>query len=96
MSDLDPHLAASLARRFRLARKLGAGGMGAVYMAEQVAVGNRPVALKILLRQLLDDPGFLTRFENEAASTGRIRHPNVVTTYESGQGDDGTPYIAME
>src|SRR5208283_5346612 len=36
------------------------------------------------------------RFQNEAASTGRIHHPNVVTIHESGQADDGTPYIAME
>jgi serine/threonine-protein kinase len=70
--------------------------MGAVYLAEQIAVGNRPVALKVLSRRLLDDPNFLLRFQNEAASTGRIHHPNVVTIYESGQADDGTPYIAME
>jgi serine/threonine protein kinase len=70
--------------------------MGAVYLAEQIAVGNRPVALKVLNRKLLDDPDFLLRFQNEAASTGRIHHPNVVTIYESGQADDGTPYIAME
>ena len=44
----------------------------------------------------LDDPDSLQRFQNEAASTGRIHHPNVVTIYESGQADDGTPYIAME
>jgi serine/threonine-protein kinase len=44
----------------------------------------------------LDDPDFLLRFQNEAASTGRIHHANVVTIYESGQADDGTPYIAME
>jgi len=44
----------------------------------------------------LDDPDFLLRFQNEAGSTGRIHHPNVVTIYESAQGDDGTPYIAME
>ena len=70
--------------------------MGAVYLAEQIAVGNRPVAVKVLSRKLLDDPNFLLRFQNEAASTGRIHHPNVVTIYESGQADDGTPYIAME
>jgi serine/threonine-protein kinase len=70
--------------------------MGAVYLAEQIAVGNRPVAVKVLSRKLLDDPDFLQRFQNEAASTGRIHHPNVVTIYESGQADDGTPYIAME
>ena len=70
--------------------------MGAVFLAEQIAVGNRPVALKVLSRKLLDDPEFLLRFQNEAASTGRIHHANVVTIYESGQADDGTPYIAME
>jgi serine/threonine-protein kinase len=70
--------------------------MGTVFLAEQVGVGNRPVALKVLNRKLLDDPDFLMRFQNEAGSTGRIRHPNVVTIYESAQSDDGTPYIAME
>ena len=96
MTEIDAHLAASLARRFRLVRQLGAGGMGAVFLAEQITVGNRPVALKVLSRKLLDDPDFLLRFQNEAASTGRIHHANVVTIYESGQADDGTPYIAME
>ena len=88
--------------------------MGAVYLSEQIAVGNRPVAVKVLSRKLLDDPNFLPvvasvsdrrsaigdrryrRFLSKAASTGRIHHPNVVTIHESGQTDDGTPYIAME
>jgi serine/threonine-protein kinase len=95
-SETEAQLAWALAHRFRIVRRLGAGGMGTVFLAEQIAVGNRPVALKVLNRKLLDDPEFLLRFQNEAASTGRIRHPNVVTIYESGQADDGTPYIAME
>jgi serine/threonine-protein kinase len=96
VTEIDAQLAAGLSRRFRIVRRLGEGGMGAVFLAEQIAVGNRPVALKVLSRKLLDDPDFLLRFQNEAASTGRIHHPNVVTIYESGQADDGTPYIAME
>jgi serine/threonine-protein kinase len=92
----EAQLAAGLSRRFRIIRRLGAGGMGTVFLAEQIGVGNRPVALKVLNRKLLDDPEFLLRFENEAGSTGRISHPNVVTIYESGQADDGTPYIAMQ
>jgi serine/threonine-protein kinase len=95
-TETEAQLAAGLSRRFRLVRRLGAGAMGTVFLAEQIAVGNRLVALKVLNRKLLDDPDFLLRFQNEAASTGRIHHPNVVTIYESGQADDGTPYIAME
>ena len=93
---MEGQLAAGLARRFRIVRRLGAGGMGTVYLAEQIGVGNRPVALKVLNRKLLDDPEFLLRFQNEAGSTGRIHHANVVTIYEAAQADDGTPYIAME
>jgi serine/threonine-protein kinase len=85
-----------MSRRFRLVRRLGQGGMGTVFLAEQIGVGNRRVALKVLNRKLLDDPDFLLRFQNEAGSTGRIHHANVVTIYESAQADDGTPYIAME
>jgi serine/threonine protein kinase len=96
VTGAEVQLAAGLARRFRIVRRLGAGGMGTVYLAEQIGVGNRPVALKVLNRKLLDDPEFLLRFQNEAGSTGRIHHANVVTIYESGQADDGTPYIAME
>jgi serine/threonine protein kinase len=70
--------------------------MGTVFVAEQIAVGNRRVALKVLNLAYLDGPEFIQRFQNEAGSTGRIHHHNVVTVYESGQGDDGTPYIAME
>jgi serine/threonine-protein kinase len=95
-SATQADLESTLGKRFRLIRRLGAGGMGTVFLAEQIAVGSRPVALKILLRKLIDDPEFLLRFQNEAASTGRIHHANVVTIYESGQADDGSPYIAME
>jgi len=95
-TETEAQLAAGLSSRFRLVRRLGKGGMGTVFLAEQIGVGNRPVALKVLNRKFLDDPDFLLRFQNEAGSTGRIHHPNVVTIYESAQSDDGTPYIAME
>src|ERR1035437_4734559 len=95
-TETEAQLAAGLSRRYRLVRRLGKGGMGTVFLAEQIGVGNRPVALKVLNRKLLDDPDFLLRFQNEAGSTGRIHHPNVVTIHESAQADDGTPYIAME
>lgn len=90
------NLAAGLSRRCRILRRIGEGGMGTVFLAEQLAVGSRQVALKVLHRKLLEDPDFLQRFQDEASSTGRIRHQNVVTVYECGQADDGSPYIAME
>jgi serine/threonine protein kinase len=89
-------LAVGLSGRYRIVRRLGEGGMGTVFLAEQVHVGSRSVALKILRRKLLEDPEFLQRFKDEASSTGRIRHQNVVTVHECGQTDDGSPYIAME
>ncbi len=89
-------LAAGLSRRYRIVRRLGEGGMGTVFLAEQITVGSRNVALKILRKTLLEDPEFLQRFQDEAASTGRIHHQNVVTLYECGQSDNGSPYIAME
>ena len=77
MNEIDAQLAASLASRFRLVRRLGQGGMGAVYLAEQIAVGNRPVALKVLSRKLLDDPDFLLRFFVAASSPrhGGVKPP---------------------
>src|SRR5271157_2742023 len=95
-AQAEVDLAAGLSRHFSIVRRLGVGGMGTVFLAKQIGVGNRLVALKVLNRKLLDDPEFLERFQNEAGSTGSIHHPNVVTIHESGQADDGTPYIAME
>jgi len=92
-----PALSASgLSRRFRFVRRLGKGGMGEVFLAEQLAEGNRSVALKLLNRKLLDIPEFLPRFQSEMDSLCRIHHVNVVAIHEAAQADEGTPYIAME
>jgi eukaryotic-like serine/threonine-protein kinase len=95
-SSLDATITAALAADYRVLDCLGSGGMGTVFLAEQVRVGNRKVALKVLHRKFSEDEEFIGRFENEAASTGRINHPNVITIYESKQASDGTLYIAME
>ncbi len=93
---LDPVIAGALASDYRILDFLGSGGMGSVFLAEQIRVGNRKIALKVLHRKFSEDEEFIGRFENEAASTGRINHPNVITIYESKQAADGTLYIAME
>jgi serine/threonine protein kinase len=91
----DP-LARQITRDYRIIRLLGRGGMGEVYLAEQLRVGRRLVALKVLNRSCCENPDLMRRFENEAASAGRIHHRNVVTVYESRVTDDGQLYVAME
>jgi tRNA A-37 threonylcarbamoyl transferase component Bud32 len=81
--------------RFLVQAKLGEGGMGAVYQAEQVAM-KRPVALKVLHPHLSRDDNLIERFHREAAASSRLNHPNTITVHDFGQADDGTLYIAME
>src|SRR5215813_893758 len=91
-SSLSPQIT----RDYKVIRLLGKGGMGDVYLAEQLRVGRRPVALKVLNRSCCDNPELIRRFENEAASAGRIHHPNVVMVYECRATDDGQLYVAMQ
>jgi formylglycine-generating enzyme required for sulfatase activity/predicted Ser/Thr protein kinase len=89
-------LSRQIARDYEIIRLLGKGGMGEVYLAEQLRVGRRRVALKVLNRACSEDPEVIKRFENEAAFAGRIHHLNVVMVYESRITDDGQLYVAME
>src|SRR2546428_10030491 len=68
--SMGPELAAGLARRYRIIRELGAGGVGSVFLAGQIAVGDRLVGPKGLPPQPLDDPGILLSLWNEEGSTG--------------------------
>ena len=81
--------------KWKIIRKLGQGGMGAVYLAEQVGIGQR-VALKFLKSEFSTDAEIARRFLNEAKSYARVAHPNAVTLHDFGQDDDGNLYIAME
>jgi len=93
---LGSHLGEQITRDYNLTRLLGKGGMGEVYLAEQLHVGRRRVALKVLNRACSEDPEIVKRFENEAASAGRIHHRNVVMIYESRRTGDDHLYVAME
>jgi len=79
---------------FRIQRKLGQGGMGAVYLAHQISL-DRPCALKVMARELASKPGFVERFVREARSMAKMEHPHVVSCYAVGE-DKGTHYVAME
>src|SRR5688572_13282914 len=80
--------------RYRILRKLGAGGMANVYLAEDEDLGRR-VAIKILNDRYNNDELFVERFRREAKSAAGLSHPNIVSIYDRGEAE-GTYYIAME
>jgi len=80
--------------RFRLLGRLGEGGMGVVYRAEQDRP-RRTVALK-MMRSAFPSPQARARFEREAELLGRLQHPNIAQVYEAGVAPDGGVYLAME
>jgi len=78
---------------FRLQKRLGEGGMGEVWLAEQVAMG-RQVAVKLLSPSLVSKPDFVKRFMHEVRMAGRLEHPNIITAFDAGQ-VQGFFYLAM-
>jgi uncharacterized RDD family membrane protein YckC len=79
---------------FEIRAQLGQGGMGTVYLAHDLSL-DRPVAIKVLRRELASSPDLVGRLVLEARAQARLQHPNVVNVYYIGR-FEGTPYLAME
>ena len=96
--DADPIeqlLRDALAPTYLLVRKLGAGGMGSVYLARDPTL-KRNVAVKVLAPELADDPAPRARFQREAEAVAALSHPNVVAVYNVGGLANGVPYFVIQ
>ena len=81
--------------RYELTEPIGAGGMGVVYRARHLAIGNE-LAIKVLRAPLVADSQIATRFLQEARFASSIRHPNVVPIFDYGEAPNGAPYYVMD
>lgn len=81
--------------RYRVTGVLATGGMGAVYDAIDARL-DRAVALKVILRDLVEDPEIVARFEREARAAAKLSHPGIVQVTDLGRTDDGLGYLVME
>ena len=92
--ETDPLLAIGQIGRYKLERLLGEGGMGKVYLAEDMRL-HRRVAIKVLPNRFVADADRVRRFEREAQAASALNHPNILTVHEFAE-DDGLYYIASE
>ncbi|MGH9837325.1 MAG: protein kinase domain-containing protein [Blastocatellia bacterium] len=91
----DALIGRTLDQRYRLESKLGAGGMGVVFRARRLLLGDE-VAIKVLHSELVADAQAVERFRREAQAAALLKHPNVATIYDFGVSSDGLVYLVME
>ena len=82
--------------RYQIQKKLGSGSMGSVYLCRDTVLANEQVAVKILFRDLSDDPTYIARFQREVILARQLGHPNIVRVYDYGVTHDLEHYFTME
>ena len=87
-------LVANFGGRYRLVGRLGAGGMGEVWLACDEELGDRRVAIKVMHSRMLADPDDVARFRREMRLASRMQHPNIMTVFTTGS-DNGVPFMVM-
>lgn len=95
MNSPASYIGKDIAGQFRILQRIGSGGMGAVYKAEQPEM-NRFVAIKILHPKYVSRPDLVSRFRREARAMSHLSHPNTARVFMYGQLEDGACYIVME
>ncbi len=93
-AESDP-LIGKMLGEYRVLAPLGQGGQGVVYRGEQPVIG-RPVAIKVLKRELANDPTHARRFLDEARAVSAARHPGIIDIFTFGETPGGEPYLVME
>lgn len=98
MCDVTDELAPGtiLSETYEIVRRIGAGGMGAVYEARHLRLASRRVAVKVLLREAADDTELYSRFRREAEIGARLGHPHIVAVTDWDRLPSGEPFLVME
>jgi class 3 adenylate cyclase len=95
-TERDPMIGSMLDRRYLVKRKLGHGGFGTVYLASDEKMMSRPVVVKTLLDEKISSEWSVRKFKQEMEALARVDHPSIVGIFDSGQLDDGKPFLVMQ
>jgi serine/threonine protein kinase len=95
-SPADPLIGSTIDGRYLIEKELGRGGMGAVYLARDLSLHNRPIVIKTLLQKSQQEAYVVKKFRQEVEALARIDHPGVVSVLGAGKLADGKLYIGMQ
>src|SRR6266496_5228135 len=95
-SDLDNLIGQIIEGRYHVERRLGAGGMGAVYIARDVKVLGKTVVLKVLHKEAFENEYVVKKFRQEAEALSRVDHPNIVQILDYGEMVNKQPFLVLQ